>query len=95
MSQYRFDDKWSVRAAKLLKSLWPIIVSIGVLIWTLSWKNKELDAHEKALTDNSTNHTLIDDRFNRDEQRLTRVEANMEILPEMRTDIKALLRRIK
>jgi len=93
MPQYRFDDKWSVKAIKLVRSFWPIIVSIGILIWTLSWKNRQLEAHEQALILNSANHTLIDDRFNKDEQRIVKIETNMEILPEMRSDIKTLLRR--
>ena len=80
----RFDDAliW-----KIIKA-WPLILGlIAVLIAFVTMQNT-LDAHTNILNESKADRSDL-------RQRITRVESAIEILPEMRADIKTLLRQNK
>jgi hypothetical protein len=91
----RYYDKVPFKYFDLFAKLWPVAVSIIVLILAIAYKNNEIEAHERALSKNTIDHNVIDNRLTVDEQRIVRIETTLDILPEMRSDIKTLLRRSK
>ena len=83
---HRFDDRGFWRGIKMLGTLWPVVISVIILITTFAIMRTTLDAHDSAIKINTQEHKVIDTR-------ITRLEANMDLLPEMRSDIKRLLTR--
>lgn len=64
---------------------WPLLLSLLGLIAAFAVMETTLKAHEEAIIRNSEDHREMMDR-------LTRVETIAEMIPEMRQDIKLLLR---
>lgn len=77
----RFDDTmfW-----KIVKA-WPIILSVFVIISTIIIMQTTIQAHTDSLRESKADRADL-------RMRITRVEAAIELLPEMRNDIKTLLR---
>jgi len=77
----RFDDNG---LGKLMKA-WPLILSLAAVLMTFAIMQTTLQAHTEALKESKVDRIEL-------RTRLIRVEAAMEMLPEMRQDIKTLLR---
>lgn len=78
----RFDDSlfW-----KLIKA-WPLVVSLLAVISAFAVMQTTLQAHSCALKENTVEHKEIINK-------VTRLEAIVDMLPEMRDDIKRLIRK--
>jgi len=91
----RYDDNGAEKFMKLIKEYWPLVTSIIFFIATIVYMKTTIQAHEKALIDNTVYHGTNSIEHIEMRERIKRVETIVDLLPEMRTDIKDLLRHSK
>lgn len=89
----RYYDKVPFAVFDWLAKFWPIIVSILFLSVSYGYKNMELNALEISAQKSVEIHNILIESNRVRDQRITRLETAIEILPEMRQDIKTLLKR--
>jgi hypothetical protein len=77
----RFDDYGFGRFLKL----WPIIFAVVSLIGALAVSSKSITEHSRSIETNAVEHKEIYSKINR-------LEAIVELIPEMRADIKTILK---
>ncbi len=80
----RYDDKLIYKIIRL----WPIIISVVLVLVTFGMIKKELAYTAEELDSNRLWHEEIDER-------IARLEEAMNQLPEIRADIKCILKEMR